>query len=265
MKESRRSHLQSVMRRLKPRNSPRTASPKGGAYETNMGTEIDQQEANAAVAAAVIDENIDRIVALQTEEEHSASRHQLGIEKIVSVVAVPAFLYVIVSAIAAWIVLNMGWLHTGIKPWDPMPFALLQTCLAITSPVFTAVVLITQNRQGRLADRRAHLDLQVNLLVDRKTAKIIQLIEEMRRDSPHLVDRDDEEAQAMEVAVDPVVVASQIATKLDAMQATSTQASEADVLLDSPAAAQHAKHENDQGDHKEHVNEAPDVHDEKSK
>ena len=37
-----------------------------------------------------------------------------------------------------------------------------------------------QNRLGKLEELRAHLDLQVNLLTEQKTTKLIDLMEELR-------------------------------------------------------------------------------------
>ncbi len=68
----------------------------------------------------------------------------------------------------------------------------------------TILILITENRQNRHADERAQLDLQVNLLAERKIAKVIALLEELRRDLPSVRDRVDPEADAMEEAMDPL-------------------------------------------------------------
>ena len=67
----------------------------------------------------------------------------------------------------------------------------------------TTLVLITANRQTRNAEERSHLDLQVNLLAEHKVAKLIALVEELRRDLPMVRDRIDHEANAMQEAVDP--------------------------------------------------------------
>ena len=77
----------------------------------------------------------------------------------------------------------------------------------------TTIVLITQNRQGKAADINEHLHLQIELLVDQKAAKIIQLLEEMRRDMPNVRDRVDAEAK-LQIAIDPGQVAATIAEQL---------------------------------------------------
>ncbi len=67
------------------------------------------------------------------------------------------------------------------------------------------MVLNTQNRQGRHAEQRSHLDLQVNLLAEQKIAKLIALVEELRRDLPQVRDRVDHVAEAMKESVDPAL------------------------------------------------------------
>lgn len=58
-------------------------------------------------------------------------------------------------------------------------------------------MLIRQNRMSKLAERNAHLDLQISLLSDEKTSKIIAMLEELRRDDPHLPDKPDREADEL--------------------------------------------------------------------
>src|SRR5579862_2366093 len=107
----------------------------------------------------------------------------------------------------------------GDRPLDRPPFGWLQTTASLIALVMTSVVVITQNRQGKVAERNAHIDLQVNLLVDQKAGKIIQLLEEMRTDSPTLRNRHDAEAQELQETFDPGHVASVIAEKSNAMTA----------------------------------------------
>jgi len=86
---------------------------------------------------------------------------------------------------------------------DPPPFFWLQGMVALSALLMTTLVLITANRQTRNSEERSHLDLQVNLLAERKVAKLIALVEELRRDLPMVRDRIDREADAMQEAVDP--------------------------------------------------------------
>ncbi len=70
------------------------------------------------------------------------------------------------------------------------------------------MVLIKQNRLAKLEEQRVHLELQVNLLTEQKTAKLINLIEELRHDLPMVKDRHDPESEALQKPTDPEQVLS---------------------------------------------------------
>jgi len=65
------------------------------------------------------------------------------------------------------------------------------------------LILGTQGREDQLARHRELLNLELAILSEQKTAKAIQLLEELRRDSPHIHDRVDEEADVMAQAAHP--------------------------------------------------------------
>jgi uncharacterized membrane protein len=59
------------------------------------------------------------------------------------------------------------------------------------------LILITQRHENRLEETRAQLTLQLAMLAERKNAKIIELLEQLRHDHPNIADRVDEDATAM--------------------------------------------------------------------
>jgi uncharacterized membrane protein len=70
----------------------------------------------------------------------------------------------------------------------------------------TTVVLIKQDRVAKLSEQRAHLDLKVTLLIEQKAAKLIDLMEELRRDLPNVHNRLDPGAVALQQAMGPDAV-----------------------------------------------------------
>jgi uncharacterized membrane protein len=72
---------------------------------------------------------------------------------------------------AAWIALNLTR-----YAFDPYPFSLLNLIVALEAVFLTSVVLMTQNRMSRLADRRAHLDLQVNMLAEQELTAMLHML-----------------------------------------------------------------------------------------
>src|SRR4029077_1517302 len=72
---------------------------------------------------------------------------------------------------AAWIVWN-----TMRPAFDPFPYSLLNLVVALEAVFLTSVVLMKQNYMTRLADRRAHLDLQVNLLAEQELTAMLHML-----------------------------------------------------------------------------------------
>ena len=62
------------------------------------------------------------------------------------------------------------------------PFAALQGLVSSNALLLTVAVLIRQNRMAQVAEHRSHVDLQVNLLTEQKATKILQLVDELRRE-----------------------------------------------------------------------------------
>ena len=99
-----------------------------------------------------------------------------------------------------WIAVNVAWHHLGHPYFDAPPFPILQGCVTYVGVLITMAVLIRQNRLARVEESRAHLELQVNLLAEQKTTKIIMLLEELRRDMPNVPDRQDDNATALQAS-----------------------------------------------------------------
>ena len=72
-----------------------------------------------------------------------------------------AFLWWQLAAIAAWIAFN-SW--PGLPHVDPFPYVLLTLVLSIEAIFLSIFILISQNEETRLTERRNALDLQLDLL-----------------------------------------------------------------------------------------------------
>ena len=53
--------------------------------------------------------------------------------------------------------------------------------VAISAYLVTVAVLIRQNRMAQVAEHRAHLDLQINMLTEQKVTKLLQILDAPRR------------------------------------------------------------------------------------
>jgi uncharacterized membrane protein len=72
--------------------------------------------------------------------------------------------------------------------------------------LYSCLILADERREDRLAQLHEQLNLELAILSEQKTAKVIQLLEESRRDNPLIHNRVDQEAEAMARPADPKTV-----------------------------------------------------------
>jgi uncharacterized membrane protein len=126
------------------------------------------------------------------------------------------FVWVHAALFAAWIAWNV---MPGLPHFDPYPFTFLTLCVSLEAIFLSSFILISQNHEMRIAERRNQLDLQINLLAEQENTKMLQLLEAMAR---HLGVRNhaDPEARAFEESMRPETLARQIE---DAFQESARQ------------------------------------------
>ena len=147
--------------------------------------------------------NIESIAAFYKREDQKVTRSQRIVEATSSIAGRPIFLGCIVLFVALWILANVVAGQVGMAAFDPPPFFWLAGIVSLWALLTTTVVLIRQERLAKLEERREQLDLQVNLLTEQKTTKLIHLLEELRRDMPMVKNRHDPESEAMQQPTDP--------------------------------------------------------------
>jgi uncharacterized membrane protein len=150
------------------------------------------------------------IAKLHARSERDVPRQQRSVEAFTDRLGRPVAVWGIAAAGVLWIGMNLALPSAGIRPPDPAPFSWMQATCSLGALLMATTVLAAQNRQRRVADEHAQLDLQINLLAEQKVAKLVSLLEELRRDMPNVANREDLLAEAMTHAVDPHAVASAI-------------------------------------------------------
>jgi uncharacterized membrane protein len=78
---------------------------------------------------------------------------------------------------AAWV-----WVNSRLSPWppfDPFPYNILSSVTGIEAIFLALFVLASQNRLTRQADKRAHLELQINLLAEREMTVVLRMLKEL--------------------------------------------------------------------------------------
>ena len=147
--------------------------------------------------------------------EQQVDTHQRTVESLTAWLGRPQFFYGILVGAALWMLVNAAAPLLHLPRLDDPPFAWLQGAVGLGALLMTSVILITQNRQGKLAERREQLELQMSMLTEQRTAKIIDLLEELRRDMPSVHNRVDLEAEALTKTVDPHEVLATLESRLE--------------------------------------------------
>jgi uncharacterized membrane protein len=150
-----------------------------------------------------VEETVRVVEQMRAEHHTNATVVERSLEWVKTRASAPVFVFVAVALVGIWIGTNVFLRNVA---WDPPPFAYLELTLSALAFFVTILILATQRRADTLAGHREQLILQLAFVSEQKTAKIIGLLEELRRDSPQLRDRIDRVADQMTEAVDPHAV-----------------------------------------------------------
>lgn len=153
-----------------------------------------------------IHQTIETIAEARREHHRRATPSQKAVAQMTALVGRPRFVGGLTIAFALWIGLNGLIKLAGHEPPDPPPYGYMQAVTYIMGVYITLLILITQRHENRLTEAHAQLTLELAILNEQKSAKIIALLEEMRRDLPGLPNRPDLEAEQLATPADTQAV-----------------------------------------------------------
>jgi uncharacterized membrane protein len=74
----------------------------------------------------------------------------------------------------SWILINTGMIP-WVEPFDPFPFGLLTMVVSLEAIFLAIIVLISQNREARIADLREEIELRISSISEGELTKLINL------------------------------------------------------------------------------------------
>jgi uncharacterized membrane protein len=117
-----------------------------------------------------------------------------------------------------FVFLHVGWFGLSIafnslpaipSEWqfDRFPFTFLTFVVSLEAIFLSTFILISQNHEERLAQRRTHLDLQINLLSEQENSLMLRMLESIEKkleipSQPH--------AKALQEATSPEAIVDEI-------------------------------------------------------
>jgi uncharacterized membrane protein len=157
--------------------------------------------------ASVVDRNIDTLVEISNNMERHKSCSDRIADAITRFSGSMGFVYLHALWFAAWIVYNEAahrqWV--SLPAFDPPPFGLLTLIVSLEAIFLATFVLITQNRMSEVADQRADLDLQIDLLAEYEVTRVLVLADAIA-EHLGLAAGDDPEIEELKNDVSPETV-----------------------------------------------------------
>ena len=157
--------------------------------------------------AKIIQQNIHTIADLrQSADAHRTTQERLA-DAITQFSGRMSFVYFHVIWFGIWIVVNLG--VFGNQPFDPFPFGLLTMIVSLEAIFLATFVLISQNRLSAEAERRADLDLQIDLLAEYELTRILRMLDAIQH-KMGIENDSDKELTDLEKRVHPEDVLAEI-------------------------------------------------------
>lgn len=118
--------------------------------------------------------NIGALAERRRQEAGKATKQEKLAEAITSFTGSMTFVYIHLVAYSGWILANLG-LIPGFPKFDPS-FVILAMEASVEAIFLSTFVLISQNRTAKAADKRADLDLHINLLAEHELTKLTEVV-----------------------------------------------------------------------------------------
>jgi uncharacterized membrane protein len=157
-----------------------------------------------------VETTVKQMAEMHGDHVRRASRLQKVSDAATSFMGRPSVAIGMLVAVAGWVALNLFAPRLGFRPPDPPPFNYLELTVSALALAMTILILVSQRRADVAAVHRSQLTLQLAAVSEQKIAKVIELLEEQRRENPALPDRTDTQAAEMSVASDPKQVLARI-------------------------------------------------------
>ena len=172
--------------------------------------------------ATLTQRNIESIAQLETTEAAKRSPADCIADAITRFCGSMAFIYMHLAWFGGWILWHFVPRLPQALRFDPYPFQFLTFVVSLEAIFLSTFILISQNRQSRIAELRNHLDLQINLLSEQENSKVLAMLEALLQ--YHGLVQPDPEVASLAEATAPDMLVEQIEKTLERNQEGTTLA-----------------------------------------
>lgn len=137
-----------------------------------------KSNSKAVSTRSSVDDLTERNVQLIRQLEESARQERTRTDQVAEAIAnfcgSMTFVWVHVVWFGGWILINF---LPGLPHIDPFPFTFLTLVVSLEAIFLSTFILISQNHDTRISERRNHLDLQINLLSEQENTRMIAMLQ----------------------------------------------------------------------------------------
>jgi uncharacterized membrane protein len=125
---------------------------------------------------SVAERNVEAVARMERALEAQRTFGERVADGFAAIVGSWPFIIAQSAILAVWLALNIGLV---VYRWDPYPFILLNLVLSFQAAYASPIIMMSQNRQSKIADRRNQLDLQINLLAEQESTETLRLLQKL--------------------------------------------------------------------------------------
>jgi uncharacterized membrane protein len=162
--------------------------------------------------ADVVEDNICTVLELRRLADRHKTRQDRFADGITRLSGSMGFLFAHAVVFAFWIVVNVG--QSPILGFDPYPFGFLTMAVSLEAIFLSTVVMISQNKMQEASDKRAELDLQINLLAEHEITRILRLVDAIA-DKMGIEEAEDPALEELKAITEPAKLMEEIEARAE--------------------------------------------------
>ena len=174
-------------------------------------THSNSADSNDTAADRLTQRNVELMKQLEVSAREGRKNSDRIAEAIANFCGSMTFVWVYVTWFGIWIIFNS---IPGLPKVDPFPFTFLTLVVSLEAIFLSTFILISQNHDTKLSERRNNLDLQINLLSEQENTKMIRILQAIAK-KVGAEDVLDEEIQLLEKETQLEEVVAQIEQRED--------------------------------------------------
>ena len=156
------------------------SDPRPRRKAVPLARKHDEEEAVVSPRSSALEENVRAIKGWERAILLARSKAERVSDWIACTAGSGPVLVFHVVWFGAWVIVNADAIR-GMSPFDPFPFPFLTMTVSLEAIFLALFVLASQNRLSRQADKRSHLDLQIDLLAEREMTAVLQLLQDIAK------------------------------------------------------------------------------------